>query len=103
MHPIKITDADFAFGGRVAELLPTMDDIPDEFKKGNTKWNKVVNDWFFGGLKNCQWTPKEGIEENDAIRHVSSVMQSYKPKHEHKAAGCAYLLSQFFEDVKYES
>jgi hypothetical protein len=29
-------------------------------------------------------------------------MSSWEPKHEHKEAGCAYLLSEFFDDVNYK-
>lgn len=103
MKPEKVTDVDIAFGGNINKLLPLMEDIPEEFRKGHSKWNKVVRDWFFNGLKNSQWIPKEEIDPNDAIRHVQAVMGSFQPKHEHKEAGCAFLLSQFFEDVKYDN
>lgn len=101
MKPIQVHDVDIAFGGDIDILLPPMNEIPEEFRKRNSKWNDVVSDWMFGGLKDCQWKPKEGIDTKEAIRHIQAVLVSFKPKHEHKEAGCAYLLSQFFVDVKY--
>jgi hypothetical protein len=98
----EVTNADLAFGGDMSKLLPEFASIPEEFRDGKTKWNKVVTDWFYRGLKKCEWKPKEGIETQKALRHLKAVMASWEPKHEHKEAGCAYLLSEFFEDVKYE-
>jgi len=49
-----VTGLDLCFGGDMKKLLPAWKDIPDEFKGGNTKWNKVVSDWFFRGLKNVK-------------------------------------------------
>lgn len=102
MQPIKVTDAALAFGGDMKTLLPKMEDIPEEFKKENTKWNKVVSDWFYNGLKVSKWSPKEGVDLNEAVRHIQAILGSFEPKHEHKMAGCAYLLSEFFDDIQYE-
>ena len=101
LKPVEVTDADIAFGRKAMQLMPAYNEIPKEFQRGNTKWNKVIGDWFFGGLKNCEWSPKEGINTIKAIRHIKAVLGSFDPPHEHKEAGCAYLLSQFFNDVKY--
>ena len=103
--PIKVqevSDLDIAFGGRAMELLPAYTDIPEEFRDGRTKWNDLVSTWFFCGIKNAQWKPKDGIDPEKAIRHIRACLGSFEPKHEHKEAGCAYLLSEFFDDVKYE-
>lgn len=102
LKPKKVTDADIVFGGKAMTLLPPYANIPDEFKRGTSRWNRVVRDWFFKGLSNCQWIPKEGVDTTRALRHIKAIMGSFEPKHEHKEAGCAYLLSEFFEDVTYE-
>lgn len=85
------------------QILPKMADIPDEFKNSNrpNKWMKCVSDWFFCGLKSCKWVPKEGVDTKKAIAAVSCCIRSFEPSHEHKEAGCAYLLSQWFDDVTY--
>ncbi|RKN75023.1 hypothetical protein [Paenibacillus ginsengarvi] len=98
----EVTDLNLAFGGDMKKLLPPYNEIPQEFRSERSKWNKVVSDWFYYGLKNAEWNPKEGVETQKALRHVKAIMGSWEPKHEHKEAGCAYLLSEFFHDVKYE-
>lgn len=103
MVQTQVTDQEVAFGGR---LLPKYEDIPDEFKilagcKRN-KWVQLTEEWFYNGLKSCRWHPKPGIDTEKALRHIKVIMVSFGPKHEHKIAGVAYLLSQFFEDVEYE-
>lgn len=100
--PIEVNGIDAAFGGNMKKLLPAWNEIPEEFKHRRNKWVDVVGDWFFCGLKNCRWTPKEGIDTGRALAHIKAIMASWEPKHEHKEAGCAYLLSEFFEDVKYD-
>lgn len=102
LKPVEVNDVEIAFGGNMEKLLPSMEEIPEEYKNGSNKWNKVVGDWFFYGLKSCKWEPKEGIDTKDAINHIKAIMSSFDPKHEHKEAGCAYLLSYFFNDVSYE-
>lgn len=91
-----------AFGRNINALLPAWDEIPKEFQDDRSRWNKVASDWFFCGLRNAMWKPKVGIDTREALAHVSEIMASWEPKHEHKEAGCAYLLSEFFEDVKYD-
>lgn len=103
MYEIQnVTDIDVVFGTKALDLMPTYNKIPDEFKNGDTKWNKVVNTWFYRGLKNAQFTPKDGVDKNKALKHIKAIMGSFEPKHEHKEAGCAYLLSEWFEDISYK-
>jgi len=99
--PVAVSDFGVVLGGNISDLLPDWDDIPERFKAMNDRWARVVTDWFFRGLKDAKWTPKPGVDEVAALRHVKAVMASWEPKHEHKEAGCAYLLSEFFEDVTY--
>lgn len=88
---------------RMSEVLPPYDAIPEEFKNFNSreKWNKFVNDVFFCGIKDIRVIPKEGIDVNKALQHVMYCLRSFEPAHEHKTAGCAYLMSCFFEDISY--
>jgi len=106
MYPIKEVSAlDVAFGGgRMSELMPAYDHIPSQFKDWNRpgKWNKVMGDWFYSGLKNAQWKPKPGVDTKKALMHIKAVLGSFEPKHEHKEAGVAFLLSEWFEDVTYD-
>ena len=99
--PSPVTGLDCAFGGRMETLLPPYATIPDEYKRGHTKWNKVVSRWFYSGLpKETRFVPKAGIDESAAKAHLRAILVSFEPKHEHKEAGAAYLLSKWFEDVE---
>lgn len=97
----EINERDLVSGGNIAKLMPLYTEIPKEFKYGHNKQCTVVSDWFFLGLKDVKWQPKEGIVANKAIRHIQAIMTSWEPKHEHKEAACAYLLSQWFDDIQY--
>jgi hypothetical protein len=104
IKPKNVTDFDMMFGGKAMELLPKYESIPNEFKIDGTqnKWVKLTNDWFYSGLTKAEWIPQDGIDTKKALRHIKAILGSWDPKHEHKIAGCAYLASQFFKDVKYE-
>lgn len=101
--PVDIDDASMAFGApmEMDSLLPKYDQIPEEFKSHSNKWVKLFDQWFFNGLpKETKFIRKPGIDQTKALRHIRTIIASYAPKHEHKTAGVAYLLSCWFEDVK---
>lgn len=101
--PVDIDDATMTFGAplEMEMLLPKYDQIPEEFKSNFNKWVQLFDKWFFNGLpKGTQFIQKPGIDQVKALRHIRTIMASYAPKHEHKTAGVAYLLSCWFEDVK---
>jgi hypothetical protein len=96
-----ITDLDVAFG--TVKGLPDMAAIPAEFRRfGGTKWNKLVSDWFFSGLKSLKLATNEGVDKSAALNHIRALMASFEPSHEHKEAGVAYLMSQYFADAEWE-
>ena len=92
-----VTVIDLAFGPRnLKEFLPPMDEIPEEFDSMNNPWNRLVSTWFFSGLNQAP-KAKEGIDGRAALAHIKTILGSFEPKHEHKTAGCAYLMSLWFE------
>jgi hypothetical protein len=121
MIPVPDLDpVEAAFPTTALQILPPMSEIPDSFKPygfvgigGKTlytcpngaepaaKWLDLVSTWFFRGLKNTNWTPKPGVDKNKALRAVAACMGDWSPSQEHKEAGCAFLLSEWFEDVTY--
>ncbi len=102
MKPKDVSDVDMTFPASVKHMMPKWEEIPEEFKRGHGKWNDLMSDWFDRGLKSLSVTPKEGIDQNKAIRHLSCILRSFEPKHEHKEAAVAYLMSQWFEDATWE-
>jgi hypothetical protein len=99
-----LTALDVAFGGAahgMRELLPPYESIPKEFRNNRTEWNRLFSDWFYRGLSSLELEPKEGIDKHAALAHIRAVMSSFEPKHEHKEAGVAFLLSQWFTNPKW--
>jgi hypothetical protein len=96
-QPQPVDDLALSFGGRMADLLPPVSEIPAEFHRHNgTEWNRRVSAWFFSGLKG-RLVPREGVDSRVAVRHLQAILGSWEPKHEHKEAGVAYLMSLWFD------
>jgi hypothetical protein len=99
MLPVPtLTDADLAFGS-IAHL-PAWADIPEAFRRNSGaayRWCEFVSTWFFAGTNTALLTPKPGVDKTAALRAVRGILGSFEPKHEHKIAGCAFLLSEWFE------
>ncbi len=96
----EVTDSQLIFGAGIERLLPAFKDIPPEFKRvGASQWERVADRWFARGLRGVELIPKEGVDVMKALRHLATIMGSYEPKHEHKIAAIAYLMSLWFEDV----
>lgn len=104
--PKEVTDLDMGFGPRILkEYLPEMSEIPEDFRRERgeaKKWTNIVDDWFFSGIQKLVLKPKAGIYGNKAFRHLTVVMSSREPSHEHKTAGVGYLMSLWFDDIQYE-
>ena len=98
MEPKTLTEQELVFGPRkIADFMPPYADIPAEFKKHpGTEWNRLTSEWFFRGLQGTL-VPKDGIDAAVARRHLAAIMGSWDPKHEHKTAAVAYLMSQWFD------
>lgn len=99
--PRLTNDLENAFGPRrIHDFLPTREEIPEEFYRGYNQWAKVISGWFFEGLdKNTELDPKPGIDPAQALKHISVCLRSFEPAHEDKTAGCAYLMSKWFNRV----
>lgn len=97
----NVSELDVAFGN--VSWLPKMKDIPEEFKEHNlrNKYCAFISKWFFIGLTKEDFEtliPKISREDiPKALAAISACMKSFEPKHEHKEAGCAYMLSEWFE------
>lgn len=95
--PTAVSDAEVAFPTTVDHLMPSYADVPSEFKSNSNKFVKLVMTWFYSGLEKKILREKNGIDRNAAFRHLRAIMGSWEPKHEHKMAGVAYLLSLWFD------
>lgn len=94
----SITDAEMAFG--TERLLPPWSEIPDEFK-GRNRYTELL-DALFAGSPMPQYELRflPGFEDQGAPAAINRVVRahltSYGPKHEHKIAGLAFLMSLVF-------
>jgi hypothetical protein len=96
-----ITALEVAFGPRnLSEWLPSYESIPEDFKRGRGPYCKATSRWFFQGLPKGALVAKPGINTTMALGHLKAVLGSFAPKHEHKEAGVAYLMSLWFEEPK---
>jgi anti-sigma factor ChrR (cupin superfamily) len=69
-----------------------------EVKRQGNKHVEFQQKWFFSGLKNEDMpTAKDGIDFNDAMRHLGAIQGSFEPKHEHKQAAVAFLASKWLD------
>jgi hypothetical protein len=99
-QPTEVTDVLVAFPASVAHLMPAMAAIPEDFRRerGNARpWIKLQCDWIYAGLPEGAVTVKAGIDEETAWRHLACVQYSFEPKHEHKIAAVAWLMSRWFD------
>lgn len=75
-----------------------MEEIPQEFQKSSRGYyGRLFSDWFYKGVSTDRLPPREGVDQTLAIRHLRCVIGSFQPKHEHKEAAAAYLMSLWFE------
>jgi len=107
-RPAKLENTDVAFGpsGTIIDTyMPKWTELPDEFRLeigAARKWTDIVDDLFFRGAKDIRCVIKDPtIEQRDIIRHISMLLHSFEPAHEHKTAGVAYLLSLWCDDITY--
>lgn len=105
-QPKEVTDAELAFGGDMTKLLPPWSDLPpdaaDNWHRSGPdfKWQDIINQWMHRGFpEGTKFIGKEGVSAEKAHRHISAIMVSWSPKHEHKIAGCAWLAEKWFVDV----
>lgn len=105
LMPIEVSDVDMVFGGAgrtFEKLMPDWHDIPEEIRDHwhwNQGWTGLAHTWFSSGIDVSGLKPKEGIDKDMALRHIGTIMRSFRPKHEHKIAAAAYLFSLWFEET----
>lgn len=90
----KVTGADMAFStfGTIPELLAEAK--ARGFYNGNTPYNRLFSTLFFHGGK-VQFKPDADKDYTAKVwSYTRSFMSSWEPKHEHKEAICAMLMSE---------
>ena len=96
----EVSDAAVAFP--TTTPLPAWEDLTEDFQRGRGEaepWHRIVSKIFFEGgrLSDFGLTPKDGVDVNKAMRAILVCLGSWEPKHEHKTAGVAFMLSEWFD------
>ena len=97
----ELSDADVVFSA--SPPLPAWNDIPEDFRENwsnqDHPWCRIPSKWFFAGgsLQDFGLTPKEGLDQKAAMRAIKACLGSFQPSHEHKIAGVAFMLSEWFD------
>jgi hypothetical protein len=100
MKPVPETTQLDVVWGSIAHL-PSEAEIPQEFRQPGNRWVEFFERWFFKGLPgDTNFFPREGVDAAKALRAVKAIMASHAPKHEHKTAGIAFLLHEWFSKVE---
>lgn len=89
----SITQLELAFG--TTRFLPAEDAIPQEFYSARNIYVQIITAIFLGGaIPDGEITIHDGIEAETLNRFIRAHVASFEPRHQHKIAGVAYLLSQ---------
>lgn len=100
-RPSPVSGVEVVFGGDIRKLMPSYEALPDDFQRARNPFCKLVSQWFFRGLDTENLKVREGIDKNAALLHCKAVMVSFEPSHEHKIAGVAWLMSQWFKEPEH--
>jgi len=98
--PMPVTRFDY-IADLLKRMIPEMEAIPEEFfygGQGNPYVQRTI-EWFYQGTDKSRFRAKEGIDAGTAFGHLGALLASFDLKHEHKIAGVAYLMSQWFDLV----
>jgi hypothetical protein len=103
-QPNRISKAQQVFAANVVDtLMPPMAEIPDDFQQGRTPWNEFISTLFFRGsaraFEDWELTINPDVDGQLAFTHISTILRSFEPKHEHKEAAAAWLASRWFATV----
>ena len=96
-QPHEVDDVTMALPGRLGDLIPPWDEIPDDFRRGKTTWNRWASRWFFNGLDSFP-EANDGIDQEAVKRHLATIQRSFEPQHEHKEAAVAWLASKWLKE-----
>jgi len=93
-RPKTVPDVQFAFPANIiGTLIPEWDDLPDEFRNRTSGYEELAGHACFNNVEFRSDFLLEGIDIELANRQLNAIIRSFQPKHQHKEAAIAYLLS----------
>lgn len=100
-EPQPVDNLRAVFPTDVADLMPPMDAIPQDFRRNRgdaRSWIRLQQQWFYHGLDTGDMRAGPGIDKAAALRHLGAIQGSWEPPHEYKEAAVAFLLSLWFDN-----
>lgn len=92
--PKPVSDAEFAFPTRViGYFIPGWDELPETFQQGTSGYENLAILACFNGIELLSEALRDEVDAALARRQLIAIVRSFQPKHEHKEAAIAYLLS----------
>jgi hypothetical protein len=93
-RPKTVPDVQFAFPAYIiGTLITEWDDLPDEFRNRTSGYEELAGHACFNNVGFRSDSLLEGIDIELANRQLNAIARSFQPKHQHKEAAIAYLLS----------
>lgn len=87
----SITAPEWAFS--TERLLPAWEDIPADFKQGNSYTELAEAIFYNRPIPNGEIELFAGVDAEKLNRCIRAHLQSFGPKHEHKIAGVGFMIS----------
>ena len=95
--PYPFDEASIAFPADAMKHSPKFEEIPEIFQREEHSACDVANGLFLGTLSGVVSLRARGdIDPQIAWTHLSCIMRSFEPKHEHKMAIWGFLLNEWF-------
>ncbi|ANN80905.1 hypothetical protein BAU07_26345 (plasmid) [Bordetella flabilis] len=98
----SISELEVVFG--TTRFLPAAEEVPSAFHSRGSVYSRLAEALFYGGeLPKGEVLFRKDLAEDSlktgalVVRFATAHLRSFEPKHEHKIAGVAYLLSQLCE------
>lgn len=95
MMPVPLVSPHDVNFGR-GDYLPERPAIPADFFCVENPYNKLLRRWFGGGIRMSEIMPRMGINQCDGILAIKALLNYNHAPREHRIAGGAYLMSQWF-------
>jgi hypothetical protein len=103
---MNLFEFDYPKPNGIEMVFSTYNTIPEllqeakerNFLHGHTPYNKLFSDLFFSGGKVIFKNNIDESKRKEIWRYCVAFMKSLEPKHEHKEAICAMLMSEILED-----
>lgn len=100
-QPVAVSRVQQAFPADLGDLLPPLDLIPEVFQKGRAGHvSTYARAMAIGRIdESLALIKRDDVDSEVAWKHLCTIAGSFEPRHEHKEAALAWLISLWFRDV----